>query len=489
MKKSIYTAILSLLIVAGSTAAAQAKKDNYLGLPGDNFNLYATMELFQESETLEDFERRLNDENSMINNLDLNGDGLVDYIMVMDYEDGNVHTIVLRAALDRDETQDVAVFTVERFRNGAVQIQLVGDEALYGRNYIIEPIYAETPNPGYTGPGGNVVVGSVTTYEVAAWPVIQFIYRPAYVSWRSSWYFGYYPNYWNPWRPFYYHTYYGYHQNFYNHYHGHYRHWDHHRYHNYHDVYYSRIRTYSPTVHVRIDKGHYRSTYSRPDLRREGQVLYSRTHENNRRVRSIESVRRSRDIPVQTEQRRESRSVSSGSERRSDAPSISRQPGSERRSEAPAVSRSTNRPAVNQAPSSPRRTTSGTTERAVTTPSTQKKATVSPEPTNQRSPRTYQKPAMEQRKETPRQAPAVNRSREVPSSQARPSSSPSRRPGATITGGQSSKTNQAPARVRTQSPSAQPKATPPTRSSNSKKEQPTTKSSRGKSKESNGGRR
>jgi len=51
---------------------AQEQNDNYLGLPGDNLNLYAVMTLFQESKTLEEFERSLNDENSRINNLDLN---------------------------------------------------------------------------------------------------------------------------------------------------------------------------------------------------------------------------------------------------------------------------------------------------------------------------------------------------------------------------------------------------------------------------------
>ncbi|MFN2337336.1 MAG: hypothetical protein ABR560_10245, partial [Bacteroidales bacterium] len=91
----------------------------------------------QESETLEAFEKNINDENSRINNLDLNGDNMVDYITVTDYVDGDVHTIVLRTALSRNEYQDLAVFTVEKLRNGAVQIQLIGDEALYGRNYIV----------------------------------------------------------------------------------------------------------------------------------------------------------------------------------------------------------------------------------------------------------------------------------------------------------------------------------------------------------------
>ena len=156
------------------------------------------MKLFQESETLEDFEKNLNDENSRINNLDLNGDNFIDYIRVIDYVDRDVHNIVLRVAINRKENQDVAVFTVQRFSDGQVQIQLIGDEALYGRNYIIEPItdeqYAyQTPNPGYTGNSfGHVTVVRTTYYEVAAWPVIRFIYLPSYVAWHSAWYWGYY---------------------------------------------------------------------------------------------------------------------------------------------------------------------------------------------------------------------------------------------------------------------------------------------------------
>jgi hypothetical protein len=263
---------------------AQEFPEEYLGLPGDNLNLYAVMKLFQESETLESFERSLNDESSRINNLDLNGDNLVDYLMVVDYVDGNTHTIVLRAALTRNEMQDVAVFTVQRFADESVQIQLVGDEALYGKNYIIEPIYAEdgeTPNPGYIGTtdrGRNVTVVRTTSYEVATWPLISFIFRPTYVVWRSAWHWDYYPTYWNPWRPFYWHAYYGYHYNWHNHYYAYYRPWHHHRHHHYTNFYYSRVRTYSPTVVVNINNGNYRNTYSRPDTREVGEKLYARSN-------------------------------------------------------------------------------------------------------------------------------------------------------------------------------------------------------------------
>lgn len=271
--------ILIVFATATTVATAQDYPEEYLGLPGDNLNLYAVMNLFQESETLEKFEQNLNSEESMINNLDLNGDKLIDYITVSDYVDGNVHNIVLRAALNQSEQQDVAVFVVEKLRNGAVEIQLIGDEALYGPNYIVEPIYAETPNPGYTGRIYRSHVNVVTTsyYDIAAWPVIRFIYHPGYSVWRSSWYWGYYPAYWHPWRSHYWHYYYGYHYHWNDYYYTHYRHWDHFRCRSYHTYYHSHVRVFSPTVVVNINKGQYRSTYSRPDRRHAGETYYAQT--------------------------------------------------------------------------------------------------------------------------------------------------------------------------------------------------------------------
>ena len=281
MKKLFITSILALLFAGG--LSAQNWPDEYLGLPGDNLNLFAVMNLFQESETLEGFERSLNDPDKMINNLDLNRDNYVDYLMVFDYVEGNVHTIVIRVALNNREYQDVAVFTVEKFRDGTVQVQLIGDEALYGPNYIVEPYYAETPNPAYRGNATqtaprNVTVVRTTYYEVAHWPVIVYMSRPVYRPWRSVYYYGYYPVYWRPWTPHYWHYYYGYHYNWHSHYYAHYRPWNHHRCGYYHTGYYTGIRNYSPVVIVNINKGTYKNTYSRPDTRNQGEVLYTQRH-------------------------------------------------------------------------------------------------------------------------------------------------------------------------------------------------------------------
>jgi hypothetical protein len=280
MKKLITTLTLALLLAGAGTLRAEDWPDEYLGLPGDNLNLYAVMDLFQKSETIEGFERSLNDENSRINNLDLNGDNLVDYIMVSDYAEGDVHNIVLRVALNERENQDVAVFIVEKLSDGSVRIQLIGDEALYGKNYIIEPNYAETPNPGYIGNYTRPAVTVVTStyWDIARWPVVVYIYRPGYIAWHSAWYWGYWPSWWYGWRPYYWHYYYGYHYHWFPHYYAYYHHWDHYRGHWYHDYYYNRVRVYSPTVVVNVHKNYYRNTYSRPDLRKEGEVQGARAY-------------------------------------------------------------------------------------------------------------------------------------------------------------------------------------------------------------------
>lgn len=303
MKKLIYSILFALLTLVVVEAQAKDYPDEYLGLPGDNLNLFAVMDIFQASETLEGFERSLNDPKAIVNNLDLNNDNYVDYIMVLDFAEDDVHNIVLRVALNEKAYQDVAVFTVQKLRNGAVEIQLIGDKDLYGPNYIVEPNYEETPNPGYTGArenynnsaSDNVTYVTTNYYEVSRWPVIVYLTAPSYRGWRSAWSWGYYPSYWQPWTPYYYHYYYGYHYNDYYHYRAHYRHWNHHRCNYYDQVYYTRYRRYDPVVVVNINNGRYRNTYSHPETRKEGEKLYARRVSDGTTLPGTPRAKRSQD--------------------------------------------------------------------------------------------------------------------------------------------------------------------------------------------------
>ncbi|MEK8179746.1 hypothetical protein WMW71_05280 [Flavobacterium buctense] len=268
-----------------------------LGLPGDNLSLYAVLEVFQKSKTIEDFEKSLNDKEGNVNNLDLNNNDETDYISVISEKDGDNHSIILQVAVNEKENQDIAVIEVSKNKSGKVVVQIIGDEELYGKDYIVEPsneVVGGTPNPGYTG-GDTVIINNNTTnnynttnttnntsnnngasyVEPSGWSVVMFLFSPVYVVYRSPFYWGYYPSYWHPWRPIYYHSYWGYH--------GHYHHHHHYRrttiiinHNHYHNNYYGRRKSSMIVANNRRD-GRYNGIYdgrtykkptvpSRPDL-------------------------------------------------------------------------------------------------------------------------------------------------------------------------------------------------------------------------------
>jgi len=280
--------LLFCCLIISNVFAQNKQQPDSLGLPGDNLNLYAVMELFQTSETLEGFERKLNAQTEKINNLDLNNDDKIDYIRVMDHVDGNIHNIVLQVSINEKENQDVAFFIVDKNDKGGVQIQLIGDEALYGKDYILEPNYTasadvnETPNPGFvkqstkqtTDANGNTtIINNYTTYETASWPVVRYMYAPNYMIWTSPWRWYYYPDYWTPWEPWYWHRYYGYHSYRYNYYYGNYRYCNNYRNPVARNRYYGR-RMESNSVVVVIRSGNFRRTYSRPNEKSVGKTEY-----------------------------------------------------------------------------------------------------------------------------------------------------------------------------------------------------------------------
>ena len=181
---------------------SQERDTTSLGLPGDNLDLYAVLDLFQKSKTIEGFEKSLNEQKTGINNLDLDLDSKVDFIKVVTKQKDSSFTFILQVAVSEKETQDVAVILVDKDKKGKVTMQIVGDKELYGENYIVEPkssAPAATPNPGYTGkdPAPVVVETQSTTQVVVveSAPIVQYVYSPAYVPYYPPYAYGYYPPY------------------------------------------------------------------------------------------------------------------------------------------------------------------------------------------------------------------------------------------------------------------------------------------------------
>jgi hypothetical protein len=178
----------------------QAADTALLGLPGDNLDLYAVLNIFQKSKTIEEFEKTLNLKETGVNNLDLDLNDTVDFIKVVTKQDKNDFTFILQVDVSAKEIQDVAVILVSKDKDGKVTMQIVGDKDLYGSDYIIEPKPAAPPvtaNPAYSGtdPVTTTTTATTTVVVVESAPIVQYVYSPVYVPYYPPYYYHYYPPY------------------------------------------------------------------------------------------------------------------------------------------------------------------------------------------------------------------------------------------------------------------------------------------------------
>jgi len=205
MRNICLTFLIVTISLVNFSAFSQTEDEvELLGLPGDNLDLFAVLDLFQKSKTIEDFEKSLNDKDTGINNLDLNDDEKVDFIKVETNKDGDDFLFVLQDAISETETQDVAVISVAKDKDGKVTMQIIGDEELYGKDYVIEPATKATPsvtaNPAYTGDDPVTVNVPATTKVVVveSTPIVRYVYSPVYVPYYPPYYWGFYPPYFRP---------------------------------------------------------------------------------------------------------------------------------------------------------------------------------------------------------------------------------------------------------------------------------------------------
>jgi hypothetical protein len=196
------------------TVTAQAQNEpgvDSTGLPGDNFSLPGALKMFQKASSPEDFEKSLNSESNHVNNLDLNDDGEIDYIRVVDNSDKEVHAFVLQAVVSETESQDIAVIELEKTGDTTAVLQIVGDKDIYGEEVIIEPDGGGDSDGAFIydydktvthGPAVDHNAGETRVIvNVWFWPSVRFVYGPRYVIWRSPYRWRNYPGWWRPWRP------------------------------------------------------------------------------------------------------------------------------------------------------------------------------------------------------------------------------------------------------------------------------------------------
>lgn len=196
MKKVIFSWLVSMVLLT-TTASAQYGGTDRTGYDGDYFSLEGAIELFKQSRSINDFERKLNSEDTWVNNLDLDWDGRIDYIRVEHRRQGNFHAIVLQVALGRYDVQDVAVIEIEKTGRREAVLQIVGDEDLYGEEVIVEPY------EGYAYNGSGYHSNYNSSYvNVYYWPAVQDIFGYNYKVYVSPYRWQYYPTWWSPWHPY-----------------------------------------------------------------------------------------------------------------------------------------------------------------------------------------------------------------------------------------------------------------------------------------------
>jgi len=174
--------LLTTLLLSLNVSMAKADQNITIIAPtsevADGLDLYAVSELFKDSANLEQFEAELNNPEYGINNLDLDGNGEVDFIRVVEEIYNDSHLIILQAIIWEDEFHDVATIEIETSENN-YSMHVQGNEVIYGSNYYIAPSHVHISN----------------------WPIMVWISRPVYRPYHSAYYWKSYPRWWQPHRP------------------------------------------------------------------------------------------------------------------------------------------------------------------------------------------------------------------------------------------------------------------------------------------------
>lgn len=223
--------LLILLMIIGCLLAAHAQSEtitvnaNSTELAND-LDLKAIATAFGDASSVEDFEEKLNDQTLGLSNLDLNGDGEVDYLRCIETESStNTRFILIQAILTKDVYQDIASISVEKDNSGTITTKVTGNAYIYGTSYVIIPTYIYRP------------------------AIYNWFWCDHYRYWRSPYYWGYWPHYYR-----------------------------HHPY-CYHDAYHRRMHDYHRDHPVSFDR-------PRPPMRNDRPV----TRPDDRSNRRIEST-------------------------------------------------------------------------------------------------------------------------------------------------------------------------------------------------------
>jgi len=135
---------LTVVLIFFSIFTLDAQEPTPATEAGEDFDLNAVMSVMENAEDLADLEKKINDSEYQINNLDLNKDDEIDIVKVVELDEKETRVLVLRAVIGENDYQDVATIEIEKHSDTEISLQVIGDPDLYGADYILEPAPEET---------------------------------------------------------------------------------------------------------------------------------------------------------------------------------------------------------------------------------------------------------------------------------------------------------------------------------------------------------
>ena len=99
-----------------------------------------------------------------------NEDGQVDFLRVLEEETEFGRMIIVQAIVGENAFTDVAYIDIQRDESGRYQVQIRGEEALYGAHTYYVP-----------------------RYDYVSWPIVYSLWGPDYYYYSSPYYWDYYP--------------------------------------------------------------------------------------------------------------------------------------------------------------------------------------------------------------------------------------------------------------------------------------------------------
>lgn len=140
----------------------------------DQLDLKAVGSLLAKAKDTEDFEKQLNSKETGINNLDLNGDGKVDYIKVEEFHEGDIRGLNLTSEPKPGVVKEIATIKIEKKENSPEKavVETRGNPELYGQG-----AYYHSP---WSGIGTGLMLG--------------YLFSGGHRPWSSPYSYGHYPS-------------------------------------------------------------------------------------------------------------------------------------------------------------------------------------------------------------------------------------------------------------------------------------------------------